>query len=257
MKRIKIFIASAGNLEEERKSIETFLSRKNDHLVDQNIYIETVIWEKLSSSFSVDRKQEEFNKALLGCDIVICILFDKVGPFTYEEFQKAYNGFVNDGKPKKLYVYFKDQAIKPSEITKDFQTVWELKDEIKSYEQIYKTYDNVADMLLSIDSNLTIDLKDILQKSTKEDLFDLLNKINPEILSRLNSGVNQTCALINPANLHELEKLKDKLEKEKILTFFSNGNTIIGGSNNRIGNCINDKIGGMLLGYELVKLENF
>ncbi|MFA7381261.1 MAG: hypothetical protein WC150_12435 [Bacteroidia bacterium] len=255
MKRIKIFIASAGSLQEERKSIETFLSRKNDHLVDQNVYLETVIWEKLSSSFSTDRKQDEFNNALLGCDIVICLLFDKVGPFTYEEFQKAYNGFKENGKPRKMYVYFKDKAIKPSEITKDFETVWKLKDEIKKYEQIYKSYDNVADLLLSIDHNLTIDLKDILKKSTKEELIELLNKINPEILNRFKQGINQTCVLISPGNMAKLNQLKDKLESERLMTYFSNGNTVMG-FGNRIGNCINDKEEGMLMGFEFVKLEN-
>jgi hypothetical protein len=256
MKRIKIFIASAGSLQEERKSIETFLSRKNDHLVDQNIYLETVIWEKLSSSFSPERKQDEFNSALLTCDIVICLLFDKVGSFTYEEFQNAYNGFKENGKPRKIYVYFKDEAIKPSEISKDFEDVFKLKDEIKNYEQIYKSYDNVADILLSIDHNLTIDLKDILKKSTKEELIELLNNINPEIINRFKQGINQTCVLISPANKAKINELKGKLESEKLMTFFPNGITVMGFGNSMI-NCVKDKEEGLLMGYEFVKLENF
>ncbi|WP_420552611.1 hypothetical protein [Tenacibaculum aiptasiae] len=255
MKRLKYFIASAGSLKEERESIETYLSRKNDSLVDKGIYLEVVIWEKLSSSFSSERKQNEFNKALLESDVLICLAFDRVGPFTYEEFDNAVKSFNKGGNPKKIYMYFKNGTLKASEITAEFQSVLSLKEEIKKYEQVYNEYENVAELLLDIEKNFTLDLAELVKKSLKEELIELLNEINPEILQRFNNGTEQTCVLISPQNLQKLNNMKNELEAERLLTYFSNGNVVMG-MGNRIGNCINDKQEGMMNGFELVKLEN-
>ena len=256
MKRIKIFIASAGSLQEERNSIETFLSRKNDRLVDQNLYLETVIWEKMSSAFSSERKQNEFNDALLGCDMVICLLFDKVGPFTYEEFKKAYDNFLAKKKPKKIYVYFKDTPIKPSDITEDFKAVWKLKDEIKKHEQIYKPFDNTHDLLLKIEQNLNLDLTSIVNQSAQENLIELLNKINPEILNKFRNGQNQVSVMVSQGNLSKLNQIKEQIERENLMKYVTNGNTAMG-IGALAGNGIRDKEEGFLLGFELIRLANF
>jgi hypothetical protein len=255
MKKLKYFIASAGSLKEERESIETYLSRKNDSLVDKGIYLEVVIWEKLSSSFSTERKQNEFNKALLESDVLICLAFDKVGPFTYEEFINAFYSFKKGGNPKKIYMYFKNGTLKASEITTDFQSVLTLKEEIKQFEQVYNEYENIGELLLDIEMNFALDLNELVKKTLKENLIELLNTINPEILQRFNSGVERTCVLLSPQSMQKLNEMKNLLEAERLLTFFSNGNVVVG-TGNRIGNCVNDKLEGMMNGFELVKLEN-
>jgi hypothetical protein len=66
-----------------------------------------VIWEKLSHSFGKKRKQEDFNKEMLKCDIVLALFFKKVGQFTKEEFELAHNKLKEGKKPKYLYVYFR------------------------------------------------------------------------------------------------------------------------------------------------------
>ena len=157
---INVFLASSGSLEKERTRVESELSRKNSLLISQNIYLDLKIWEKVSTSFSVTRKQDDFNKLVLDCDIFICLIFDRVGEFTKEEFLMAYDGFLKNKKPKKIYVYFKDAPIKSGQITESFRAVLEFKEEIKKYEQFYNTYGNQDDLILQIIKNLEMDLVD-------------------------------------------------------------------------------------------------
>jgi len=257
MKKIKYFIASAGNLDEERKSIETYLTRKNDILVDEGKYLEVIIWEKTSSSFSIERKQNDFNEALLNSDVLICIIYDKVGPFTYEEFKKAYESFKTGNKPQKIYVYFKDGNIKLSEINeKEHKKIKKFQQEIKDYEQIYNVYENIAELLLNIEQNFQIDIKKLSAFSLKEELVKLLNIINPQIIDGFTKGAEQISVNINEYNLNKLIDLHKDLEEQEILQLVNNYNTITGNSN-RIGNSINDLLDGTLKGYTLRKMNNY
>jgi hypothetical protein len=104
MKFVKVFIASAGSLQDERTQLRLRIAELNDELVKQGVYLEVVVWEKLSLSLGPIRKQDEFNAALVGSDIVIGVISDKVGEFTYEEITKAYDSMLDGGLPKKLYL---------------------------------------------------------------------------------------------------------------------------------------------------------
>lgn len=46
MKTIKIFLASSGELSEEREQIELLFARENDELMERQIRYKLVIWEK-------------------------------------------------------------------------------------------------------------------------------------------------------------------------------------------------------------------
>lgn len=151
MRTIKVFLASSGTLQKERIEIERWLARKNDSLVVRNLYLELNIWEKVSASFTERRKQDEFNDYVIKSDMFICLVHDKVGQFTSEEFEKAYESFVNRQNPKRLLVYFKNIPITPSSLTSSFQTVLELKQRIRDLQQIWSEYSNVKELILYID----------------------------------------------------------------------------------------------------------
>lgn len=153
-KKIKLFVASSGTLKEEREAIERFLARKNDILVNSDIYLELIIWEKTSRKFSPERKQNEFNELIYNSDIFICLVFDKVGEFTLEEFNKAYQSFNNKQRPYHILVYFKNSPISSKEINEGILGVLNLKEQIKKVEQIYNDFDSTSDLLLSIDQEI-------------------------------------------------------------------------------------------------------
>jgi hypothetical protein len=166
IKKIKVFVASSGSLNEERKEIEDYLFQKNDTLIDEGIYLQYNVWEKASSGFSPTRIQDEFNKDLVyESDIFICLIKEKVGKFTQEEFDEAYRRFKGGEKPKIMYIFFKELAeSEKQEIFDDntksqtFQAVRDLKQHIGEIEQMYSQYSNKDDLIRQVENNLSIDL---------------------------------------------------------------------------------------------------
>lgn len=166
IKKIKVFVASAGALNEERKEIEDYLFQKNDTLVEEGKYLQYNVWEKSSKAFSKTRIQDEFNKDLVyESEIFICLIKERVGKFTKEEFDEAYSRFKGGANPKIMYIFFKElTSDEKSDIfdddtkSKAYQDVRDLKKHIASIEQIYSPYSNKDDLIRQIENNLSIDL---------------------------------------------------------------------------------------------------
>jgi hypothetical protein len=178
MNEIKIFLASAGSLKDEREKIAAAIALKNDVLVkEESIYLKLEIWEKKSSSFSRDRKQNDFNTDVVNSDIFICLIYDKVGPFTKEEFEKAHESFNKTGKPK-IIIYFCDIPFKPSFLTSDFISVIELKNLIREKEQISKNYENIPALLNMIDYELELHIRVFKKNNSLSNNLDSDSFIN-------------------------------------------------------------------------------
>lgn len=106
MKTIQIFLASSSELLEDRRAFEIFLNRRNKILIKDGIFLELVIWEDFLDAVSQTRLQDEYNKVLKQCDIFIMLFYTKVGKYTEEEFNTAYQEFKANGKPL-IFTYFK------------------------------------------------------------------------------------------------------------------------------------------------------
>jgi hypothetical protein len=78
-------------------------------------------------------------------------------------------------------------------------------------------------------------------------LRELLNKINPEILRRVDKGQKQIEVMISLANLTSLQQLREEPGFDDLLSICPTGSVIAGGSRNRIGNAINDVQEGVML----------
>ena len=169
MKTIKIFLASSGELQEERKEISSFIREKNDRLITDGIYLKLIVWEELLHSFSGDRVQSYFNEEMLQCDIVIALFYKKVGKFSKEEFNIAYKKLKIGNKPKYILVFFK---IDPNEkISKD---IIRLKEEIERYEQLYNTFESIDGLILKLNKQLRliIEKKDESHKQSRNRRID-------------------------------------------------------------------------------------
>ena len=245
MKEISVFLASSGKLSEERIEIERLISRMNDNLIHNGIYLKLRIWEKLSSTFETGRKQDIFNAEVLKSDIFLCLVYDRIGQFSKEEFDNAYNGFHEKGKPRKIYVYFKNTPIKPDEIPDDYHSVTELKELIKKFEQIYNSYENIDELLRKVKDNLELDLPELNQNSLIEEMKSILNASNPNVTDYLKNN-KSAGILLTSKEYQQLKKIIDELKNKKIIKFTSNGNMIQ-----------NRPDGLMRTGFIAEKLENF
>ena len=108
MKTIKIFLASSEELADERKELADLVGHLNHVLNRRDTNVQLVKWEYLDSSMGPDKKQEEYNRELRGCELCIVLFWTRFGTYTKAELDVAHDELCSGGNPKKLYVYFKD-----------------------------------------------------------------------------------------------------------------------------------------------------
>jgi hypothetical protein len=142
MNTIRIFLASSSELREDRDQFRLFISQQNDRLYTKQIYLEIVQWENFLDAISDTRLQDEYNSAIIECDIVLCLFFTKVGKYSAEEFDTAYQVFKNKGKPK-IWTYFKNAPLNTASITDEINTLLAFKKKIANLGHFYTEYTNI------------------------------------------------------------------------------------------------------------------
>lgn len=152
-KKIKIFLASSKELEDDRKSLEIFIGRKNKKLFDENVFLELVIWEDFIDAMSKTRLQDEYNKAIRECDIFLMLYFTKVGKYTAEEFENAFKAFKENNKPF-IFTYFKDAPIFTGDLTEEMLSLINFKKKLKGLGHFTSTYKNSEDLAYKFGNQL-------------------------------------------------------------------------------------------------------
>lgn len=115
MRTIRIFLASSSELKADREAFEIEINRKNKLLAEKEIFLHLDIWEDLSTMMSPTRSQDEYNKAIEAAGMFVLLAWNKVGKYTEEEFDFAYDVFKDKKKPA-IFTWFKEppQAAEPS-----------------------------------------------------------------------------------------------------------------------------------------------
>ncbi|MEM8719794.1 MAG: hypothetical protein AAGE84_10860 [Cyanobacteria bacterium P01_G01_bin.39] len=103
---------------------------------------------------SANRLQDEYNKAIAGCDIFVSLFHTKVGKYTEEEFSKAYETFKSNDKPL-IYTYFKNEAVKISQITSDIVTLLSFRQKLSDLGHYYTNYADMNDLQYKFGEQLT------------------------------------------------------------------------------------------------------
>lgn len=168
MNTIRIFIASSSELKQDRDEFRMFISKENDRLHTKGIYLEVVQWEYFLDAISDNRLQDEYNQAISECDIVLCLFFTKVGKYTAEEFDTAYQVFKDTGKPK-IWTYFKNAEINSGSITDEINTLLDFKKKIGNLGHFYTQYNNIDNLINQYRSQLDKFLLQFEKKSLSQD----------------------------------------------------------------------------------------
>ncbi len=143
MKKKKIFLASSAELKADREQFEIFINRKNKELVDKEQFLDLIIWENFLDTISQTRLQDEYNKAIKGCDIFVMLFSDKVGQYTAEEFETAFGQLKKINKPR-IFTYFKNDSIKIGDISLDnLKSLKDFQKKLKSLGHFQTEYRNI------------------------------------------------------------------------------------------------------------------
>lgn len=189
MRTIQIFLASSSELKEDRDQFRLFISTENDRLHSQGIYLKLVQWEYFLDAISETRLQSEYNNAIRNCDIVLCLFFTKVGKYTAEEFDTAYEIFKDQGKPY-IWTYFKNSQIDTGSITDQIMTLLAFKKKIGDLGHFYTEYTSIDNLINKYRSQLDRILPEFETESSPEK-----SEKKPEL-----SGVKHQIPPINTFN---------------------------------------------------------
>ncbi len=143
---VNIFVASSGELKEERKELIHIINSINK--IFAHLKLEVIEWETdlESGSYQKENIQEEINPMLEKSQIVIVIFHSKIGKFTSEEYNLAI------GKKKKVFLYFKEGFTTKDPIkSKNHQEVLEFRDRVEKEKKVlfqdYKTIDQFIHLI--------------------------------------------------------------------------------------------------------------
>ena len=154
MQTQKIFLASSSELREDREAFEIFLNRKNKDWVEKGVFLELVVWEDFLDAMSKTRLQDEYNRAILECDLFVLLFFTKVGKYTAEEFETAFGQFQATGKPF-IFTYFKDAEISTGTANKqDLMSLWAFQEKLDALGHFYTRYQNIDQLQLHFSQQL-------------------------------------------------------------------------------------------------------
>lgn len=164
LKTIKIFIASSSELEADRNEFRNFIGVENDRLNRQGIYLKIVQWEHFQDSISETRLQDEYNKAIRECDIMLCLFFTKVGKYTAEEFDTAYQVFRETKKPL-IWTYFKNAPTNEEIINEEILI---FRKKIADLGHFPTNYNNIDNLKYQFRNQLDIFLSTIIESTFNE-----------------------------------------------------------------------------------------
>jgi hypothetical protein len=170
MQTIKIFLASSSELKEDREKFEIAIYRKcKAWLPEHQIFLHLDIWEDYIDAMSRTRLQDEYNKAVTGCDIFVLLAFTKVGMYTEEEFTKAFGQFQTTNKPF-IFTYFKEPIGDTN--TKE-PSVKLFQDKLHSLGHFHTVYKSIEDLQLQFVEKQLDKLRRVgFMKNEKEVIVD-------------------------------------------------------------------------------------
>lgn len=142
----RIFLASSAELVDDRREFEIFINRQNKRWFERGLFLELVIWEDFIDAMSRTRLQDEYNRAIRDCDLFVMLFWTKVGLYTAEEFETAFQQFKATGRPL-VYTYFKTAPVHVTAANRrDMNSLWDFQDKLKVLGHFQKEYAN-ADAL--------------------------------------------------------------------------------------------------------------
>ena len=100
MRTYRLFIASSiDEFRRQRVEINAWHDRINRRLICHGVYLKLAICEYMSKALAPVRKQDEYNAAIRESDFFVVIVGRRIGSYTFEEFETAYQQFMDSGHP--------------------------------------------------------------------------------------------------------------------------------------------------------------
>jgi len=185
---IRIFLSCSEELKAERSAFREFISVENDRLNEKGIYLKLEQWEYTLSAITTNGTQENYNIEAKNSDIIVCLFYTKIGPFTQQEFDASLKQFSQTGNPL-IYTYFKILGPNDKEDKSLVEFRKRLTNDLKHF---YNRYDSFADLqnqfrhqLDLMEAKGIIQFQEDKQQTTQEEISQYVKKYKLRALLRM------------------------------------------------------------------------
>lgn len=155
-RHFRIFVASAGDVQPERDAIPDVVTRVNRALSAQtDVHLELWRWENDAvPGLAKGGPQAQIDPELDQADIVILLVWNRMGVGTASEFERALKRWKRSGHPHVLiYVCARASRLDSSKALADRQAVVDFLDRIKTI-ALYQTYEQPDDVARLVHDHL-------------------------------------------------------------------------------------------------------
>lgn len=177
MKKLRIFIASPGDVSEERDIVSLVTEELSRTLGDiLNVQLETVRWETHAWPDIGEDAQDIINKEIGDYDVLVGIMWERFGTPTNrsssgtgEEFERAYQYFTTYQRPKIMF-YFNKTLFYSNDLKEisQFRKVIQFKKKLAKLGTLYWEYENPLEFERRFREHLTRQIHHLTQKPKKE-----------------------------------------------------------------------------------------
>ena len=209
-KTINVFLASPGELKNERKSFRSFVSEIDETFQRMGRPLKTRMWEGLDASYKGHPEQDEYDRLIRASHMFLALFHTVGGEFTIHEFDVALEEFKKNKQTPKIYVYMK--ALQKGEKIDSKLEKFQKRLEDKKKGLYWTTYSSQDSLHLHFLQQLLIVYADGLSNLKVEDgtvkLWDMdVAKMSNLSFAADNKDYNQL--------KEELEKLPKEIEKAR------------------------------------------
>ncbi|MDO4163912.1 MAG: carboxypeptidase-like regulatory domain-containing protein [Bacteroides sp.] len=151
MKKVKVFIASSAELDEDKKQLDLFFAERNKIYEQRDILFVQKTWKDFESSLHEHFLQDRYDDYIRRCDIVIFLFHTRLGKYTLRELNIAHETFLRSkkGQPR-IYIFYRETAEQTSELA-DFKRFSE-----KDYGHFCDTYADYPELLRKVEKQLQL-----------------------------------------------------------------------------------------------------
>lgn len=178
MKNIRIFLASPGDVLDERQIVSEAIEDLQLTIgKTRNVHLELVKWETHAYPDIADYSQDVINNQIGSYSVLVGIMWQRFGTKTInagsgteEEFDIAYRVFKEHGTPKIMFYFKAPKAVRNKQELNQLDSIFSFKEKLQNHGALYWEFDSIRDFERKLRVHLYYHIESILDGSVGKNI---------------------------------------------------------------------------------------